>query len=62
MLTPLNLPKGETFCIQYEILIHFSPPLEGLGEVKRRIKQLLYYVALITYLQLNQHYLHHSRF
>jgi len=38
MLTPLNLPKGETFCIHYEILIHFAPPLEGLGEVKRRIK------------------------
>jgi len=49
LLTPLNLPKGETFCIHYEILIHFAPPMEGLGEVKRRIKQLRHYIALITY-------------
>ncbi len=36
-LTPLNLPKGETFGLRSEWLLHFtpllSPPLEGLGEV-----------------------------
>ena len=35
MLTPLNLPKGETFYIHHEILIHFAPPL-ALAERSRR--------------------------
>jgi hypothetical protein len=48
-LTPLNLPKRETSdSFSNESSAHHSPPLEGLGEVKKEyVVNIIYYYSNI---------------